>query len=1792
MDLKIECSPNLGAWLQQEKISLAFTTYQTNRLILLGSYEDGRITLQERLFDKPMGLYADATSLYMSTRYQIWTLENRLAPGEAFQDGDCLYVPSSAYTTGNVNVHDVALDRKGKLIFVNTDFSCLAELKTGYSFQPIWQPPFISELRAEDRCHLNGLALVEGEPTYLSACSETNEGAGWRNCRQDGGIVLHLPSNEIIMRGLSMPHSPRFYRDKLWVLNSGSGELGYIEAEKFYPITFCSAFVRGLAFWKNYAFVGLSKLRSAVFSGLVLEERLLAKGHKALCGLMVVDLNTGEIVHSLIFNETIEELFDVVVLPGVIRPKLLGLQNEDIERLVCFPGSQGLMVTRPTVKRPSLGPKAPIAGLPEATISSSEPTTILTQAEEEAWNRPPQPLNTAINFQRVYHLNPESLAPYDGIMFPSLQVRWKNQSPKGEIVGVSAALEGDLLGFVIGERLPDGTAEIISLFVEPSYRHQGIATRLVSVLEKDCWDTGVVALHVLYTPSRWTSAALEPLLKRRGWKIDAWGNQILATKGHPDLLEQVSPEKADPSLKVQVKTLFDKAKQRVAAQDYSAAIACYQAALQILPNYAPSYCNLGSLWQLEGDLSAAIEAFQRALEIKPDLITAYDNLGVLYTQIQDYPYSKISLSERIILLTILTAGYLEFGFYAQSQQYFSLLETLLLKPDLDLEEKATQKLYQYLLFSLPYLRDDPAANSCLSQLISQAYHQRCLDSFLIPIPLQNSTDLVGEMRNDGLRIGIISQHFRRHSVGWCCRSILQGWAQLTPYLFLYQTGFAVADDLTHAFQHIGAKFTDLSQQTPQEIIEKLRADRIDVLIDLDSLMNFKHALLLAQRPAPVVVSWLGCEPPYISEKNYYLCDRRSHPEELQKYYQEQLLYLPETGIAIKDFPVLAIERETLRQTLQIEPDTVVYLSVSPAKKLTPDLVKSQVAILKQVPNSILLHKGYGHRDTIYQAECEKAGVDPQRCRWLERQKLEEEHRLIYYVADVGLDTYPYNGGSHNLEFLWFNVPLVTRCGKQAVSRFGYAFLQNLGIDEGIAYSWEEYIEWGVRYGTDFALRQQIRERLQQSKQTDHQATLWQPQRFAQESYQLFQKLLNKSLASLAQTEQANLTLDKANNHIKPSLKLQLKTLFEDAKQRIANQDYSGAIACYQAALQILPNYPPTYCNLGSLWQLEGNLPEAIEAFQKAIQLQPNLLVAYQNLGGLYSNEHRYQEAIQLLHQGLTYLPCASLHLALGDLYRQLGDIAAAMECYREAIRLDENYIAAYQNLGALLMSVNNIAGAKFCFKKVLDLNPEIPGIYRNLGEIYEAEGNPIKALECFNYALTLEPDNLDVLYRREHLQVALCDWDDYDQRMLTLLARLENYLQTQENAALPPLSLNSFPASLPLHRDFNRHWAKNIQARMAESKRRLGFIFPRETPSKLRIGYLSADFRNHAVGFLIRELFAYHNRDQFEVYAYSLSNTTDEITEQISSGCDHYQMIASLSVEAAAEQIHSDGIHILIDLCGYTNLCRPEILALQPAPLQLHYLGYPDTLGADFIPYILGDRFLIPPHLAKYYTETLVELPHAFVTTSLSFSEPPPPRSELGLPDGEFVYACFNRTDKWSPELFACCIQILQAVPNAVLWLAESSEVVSQTLQAKAKTAGVNPARLVFLVKRSPREFISVCRQANLFLDTFLYNGGATSVCAIQAGVPLLTCPGDTFASRMGMSICHAAGLESFVCESLESYQVQAIYWGTHSEELRQFTQQWQQKQGDLPLFQTATWIKAMETQLMNLWQNQIRNCI
>ena len=461
-NLEVQVSNGLSQWLHEHRLSIGFTTYQTNRLFMIGSKSADRLAVQERLFDRPMGLYWNDDRLILACRSQIWQFNNQLLAGERYQGADRLFSPKQSWVTGDHNTHEVAIDKHQRLLFVNSNFSCIATVSPDYSFEPVWQPPFISKLASEDRCHLNCFALVDGEPTYATACATTDEAAGWRNHTVDGGVVMHIPSNDIVATGLSMPHSPRWHHERLWLLNSGSGELGYIEHGRFQPVIFCPGFVRGLSFFDDHAFVGLSMLRSTRDTGLVLEKRLNAEKRTAQSGLMVIDLKTGNAVHWIHFPNTVEELFDVVVLRDVRYPKVLGFQNDDIERLISFPGSNGLVISKPT--RPNHAAAATV--------------TAPARQARDAGN---------VRFQRVYHLTPDNLLPYEGMACPSLRARWKTQPQRGELFGVSADIGGEMIGFGVAERVDADcteTVELISLFVVADCRNRGIGRRIVIELGK------------------------------------------------------------------------------------------------------------------------------------------------------------------------------------------------------------------------------------------------------------------------------------------------------------------------------------------------------------------------------------------------------------------------------------------------------------------------------------------------------------------------------------------------------------------------------------------------------------------------------------------------------------------------------------------------------------------------------------------------------------------------------------------------------------------------------------------------------------------------------------------------------------------------------------------------------------------------------------------------------------------------------------------------------------------------------------------------------------------------------------------------------------------------------------------------------------------------------------------------------------------------------------------------------------------------------------------------------------
>lgn len=336
----LTCSRHFPQWLAAAASSIAFTTYQAGKLFLLGVKTDGRLSVFERTFPRSMGLAVscDGRTLALATQFQIHRFDNVMPTGQVSSDGfDAVYAPHAGWVTGDVDAHDVGFGRDGRPLFVNTLFSCIASVSDSHSFKPVWTPKFVTGLAAEDRCHLNGFAMADGEPRYASAVSRSDVADGWRDRRVDGGVILDVKSGEIVAEGLSMPHSPRLHGELLWVLNSGTGELGFVDLKSghFEAVAFCPGYARGLAFIDDVAIVGLSLARdNRTFEGLPLDQALQARDTMARCGLAVFDLKSGGMIGWVRIQGLVRELYDVAVLPNVKRPSLIGFKSDEVRYVI------------------------------------------------------------------------------------------------------------------------------------------------------------------------------------------------------------------------------------------------------------------------------------------------------------------------------------------------------------------------------------------------------------------------------------------------------------------------------------------------------------------------------------------------------------------------------------------------------------------------------------------------------------------------------------------------------------------------------------------------------------------------------------------------------------------------------------------------------------------------------------------------------------------------------------------------------------------------------------------------------------------------------------------------------------------------------------------------------------------------------------------------------------------------------------------------------------------------------------------------------------------------------------------------------------------------------------------------------------------------------------------------------------------------------------------------------------------------------------------------------------------
>ena len=631
-----------------------------------------------------------------------------------------------------------------------------------------------------------------------------------------------------------------------------------------------------------------------------------------------------------------------------------------------------------------------------------------------------------------------------------------------------------------------------------------------------------------------------------------------------------------------------------------------------------------------------------------------------------------------------------------------------------------------------------------------------------------------------------------------------------------------------------------------------------------------------------------------------------------------------------------------------------------------------------------------------------------------------------------------------------------------------------------------------------------------------------------------------------------------------------------------------AIDCYREGLEIHPNATQLLYNLGSACLQADRLAEAEASFKRALSINPGYMEALFNLGLTFRAQGNLTAALDCLRRLIAQRPdIAAAHCALGTLYNAMGQTHAAIGCFNAALARDPNHHEAVHNLGVVYMALGEFARASACFAQVLDKGIKTLETHYNRGVCLIETGARLEAIEQFQHALTLRPGFPKALAQLSRAYQALCDWPNADAiepqlRQVTVAA-----LGQGDEAPVYPFDALTLPWTAELQYEIAVSHARSAASR-ADALQHTGWTHEPTDTSRIRIGYVSTKFCNHAGAHLIVGLFGKHERSRFEIFGYSLSPDDGSIyRKRIEAGCDHFVDLTSHSYTDCAQRIFDDRIQILIDLAVFNTACRPEIFALQPAPVQVSYLGFPGTSGADYMDYIITDRTVTPPGQQQWYTEKFVYLPHCYQINDdeVCIPETGPTRPQCGIPQDAFVFACFNNSYKIEPSMFDVWMRVLRRIPGSVLWLLHHSPENTLNLRREAKRRGISEERLVFADKLSKDVHLARHRNMNLFLDTRYYNAHTTASDALRSGVPLITMPGETFASRVAASLLHTVGLSELITTNLYEYEELAVSLAENPEKLNEIREKLTANIPRCPLFNTTVFARNLERAYQLMWK-------
>jgi len=626
--------------------------------------------------------------------------------------------------------------------------------------------------------------------------------------------------------------------------------------------------------------------------------------------------------------------------------------------------------------------------------------------------------------------------------------------------------------------------------------------------------------------------------------------------------------------------------------------------------------------------------------------------------------------------------------------------------------------------------------------------------------------------------------------------------------------------------------------------------------------------------------------------------------------------------------------------------------------------------------------------------------------------------------------------------------------------------------------------------------------------------------------------------------------------------------------------FDEALASYGKALEFQPGYPEALNNRGNTLHALKRFEEAVANYRKALALKPDFPNALYNLGNALAELKRFGEAFASYNNALALYPgYAEAFNNRGLALRGLRQPSAALDSFDKALALKPDFADAYSNRGLALRELWQLDAALACYGKALALEPGHAEAFYNSGTVLQELNRLEEALACYEKALALQPDHAHAFSGMIRCVNSLCDWG----RRTALASELTAHIAGQKSI-VSPFTLLGW-SSDPL---LQLQCARNFTA---------GTLPPAPAPlwtgekwrnEKIRIAYLSADFREHATAHLMAELFELHDRSQFEIVAVSFGiDDGSAVRKRLAAAFDRFIDIREKSDEEAAKLLHGLEASVAIDLKGHTQDSRPGILAYRPAPVQASYLGYPGTMGASFIDYIIADETVAPFEHQAFYTEKIVHLPDCYQVndSKRSIAQRTPTRREAGLPEEGFVFCCFNQNWKIAPDLFDVWMRLLHAAAGSVLWLIHDDAGTERNLRNEAQARGIDPARLIFAGRLPLEEHLARHRLADLFLDTLPCNAHTTASDALWAGVPVVTRAGEAFAGRVAASLLNAIGLPELVTHSLAEYEALALRLAREPVLLEGYRNRLSTNRLTHPLFDTGRFRCHLEAAYLQMWE-------